>query len=76
MDTTSSWPSLVIGVASVMLTCVVAAPMLLLAVVQSGDSITFSWHFVGIGKEQCFHDGEELQECSSPLQVGRAEGRG
>jgi hypothetical protein len=36
---------------------------------QQGDAITFSWHFVGIGKERCFHDGVELPECESPMRV-------
>jgi hypothetical protein len=36
---------------------------------QQGDAITFSWHFVGIGKEQCFHDGVEMSECASPMRV-------
>lgn len=36
---------------------------------QQGDAITFSWHFVGIGKEQCFHDGVEMSECASPMKV-------
>jgi hypothetical protein len=36
---------------------------------QQGDAITFSWHFVGIGEEKCFHDGVELPECASPMRV-------
>lgn len=36
---------------------------------QQGDAITFSWHFVGIGEEKCFHDGVELPECESPMRV-------
>lgn len=37
---------------------------------QQGDSITFSWHFVGIGEEKCYHDDVELPECGSPMKVG------
>lgn len=37
--------------------------------VQQGDAITFSWHFVGIGEEKCFHDGVELPDCESPMKV-------
>lgn len=37
--------------------------------IEQGDAITFSWHFVGIGKERCFHDGVELPECESPMRV-------
>lgn len=34
-----------------------------------GDTITFTWRFAGIGSERCFHDGMELAECASPMQV-------
>jgi hypothetical protein len=38
---------------------------------QSGDPITFSWHFVGIGEAKCFHDGVELPKCASGMEVSR-----
>lgn len=43
--------------------------LLLTSYLQQGDAITFSWHFVGIGKEQCFHDGVEMSDCASPMKV-------
>lgn len=36
---------------------------------QQGDTITFSWQFVGIGEERCYHDDVELPECKSPMRV-------
>jgi hypothetical protein len=36
---------------------------------QKGDNITFEWQFYGVGSQSCFHDGELLAKCSSPLTV-------
>jgi hypothetical protein len=37
--------------------------------IQAGDSITFEWQFYGVGNQSCFHDGELLTKCNSPLTI-------
>uniref|UniRef100_A0A383VQ16 Uncharacterized protein n=1 Tax=Tetradesmus obliquus TaxID=3088 RepID=A0A383VQ16_TETOB len=37
--------------------------------IQAGDPITFEWQFYGVGTQTCYHDGELLTKCSSPLTL-------
>lgn len=52
------------------MSCPSAAPSLLCAPCQqTGDSIALEWQFYGVGSQSCFHDGELLAKCSSPLTI-------
>jgi hypothetical protein len=43
---------------------------------QAGDSITFEWQFYGVGNQSCFHDGELLTKCISPLTIAAKASNG
>jgi hypothetical protein len=36
---------------------------------QAGDQLTFSWTFRGVGNAACYHDGEVVENCTSPVKV-------
>jgi hypothetical protein len=36
---------------------------------QAGDQLTFSWTFRGVGSAVCLHDGEVVDNCTSPVKV-------